>query len=318
MDVLRRGLRPSQIVTPRVVRERDRGGRRDRRIDQRGAAPAGHRARSGRRARPRRLRSHQRARAAARGSEAGRPLRRRRTCIAPAAPGSSRSGCQAAGVLHGDAMTVTGSTIGEEAAKADGNAGTGGRAPAGVAAEADRRPRDSARQPRARRLRRQGCGPRLREPIAGPRACSTAKKPRSRPSRPAASRPATSSSSATKDRRADPACARCSASPARSSGAGLGESVALVTDGRFSGATHGLMAGHVAPEAAAGGPIAAVRDGDIDHVRSAGDATLRRRYYRQRNGGTAAACTGRRRRDSRAGVMAKYARLVSSAARRER
>lgn len=45
-------------------------------------------------------------------------------------------------------------------------------------------------------------------------------------------------------------------------GAGLGESVALLTDGRFSGATRGLMAGHVAPEAAHGGPIAAVRDGD--------------------------------------------------------
>jgi len=46
-------------------------------------------------------------------------------------------------------------------------------------------------------------------------------------------------------------------------GEGLGESVALMTDGRFSGATHGLMAGHVAPEAARGGPIAALRDGDI-------------------------------------------------------
>ena len=46
-------------------------------------------------------------------------------------------------------------------------------------------------------------------------------------------------------------------------GEGLGESVALLTDGRFSGATHGLMAGHVSPEAALGGPIAAVRDGDI-------------------------------------------------------
>jgi dihydroxy-acid dehydratase len=45
-------------------------------------------------------------------------------------------------------------------------------------------------------------------------------------------------------------------------GAGLGDSVALLTDGRFSGATHGLMVGHVAPEAAHGGPIAAVRDGD--------------------------------------------------------
>src|ERR1700683_4334174 len=46
-------------------------------------------------------------------------------------------------------------------------------------------------------------------------------------------------------------------------GEGLGSSVALLTDGRFSGATHGLMAGHVPPEAALGGPIAAVRDGDI-------------------------------------------------------
>jgi dihydroxy-acid dehydratase len=46
-------------------------------------------------------------------------------------------------------------------------------------------------------------------------------------------------------------------------GEGLGEEVALLTDGRFSGATHGLMAGHVAPEALHGGPIAAVHDGDI-------------------------------------------------------
>ena len=45
-------------------------------------------------------------------------------------------------------------------------------------------------------------------------------------------------------------------------GRGLGSSVALVTDGRFSGATHGLMVGHVAPEAAAGGPIGRVEDGD--------------------------------------------------------
>jgi dihydroxy-acid dehydratase len=46
-------------------------------------------------------------------------------------------------------------------------------------------------------------------------------------------------------------------------GAGLGEHVALLTDGRFSGATHGFMGGHVAPEAARGGPIAAVADGDV-------------------------------------------------------
>jgi dihydroxy-acid dehydratase len=46
-------------------------------------------------------------------------------------------------------------------------------------------------------------------------------------------------------------------------GQGLGESVTLLTDGRFSGATRGFMAGHVAPEAAVGGPIAAVREGDV-------------------------------------------------------
>jgi dihydroxy-acid dehydratase len=46
-------------------------------------------------------------------------------------------------------------------------------------------------------------------------------------------------------------------------GAGLGESVALVTDGRFSGATRGLMVGHVAPEAARGGPLGVVQDGDV-------------------------------------------------------
>lgn len=49
-------------------------------------------------------------------------------------------------------------------------------------------------------------------------------------------------------------------------GEGLGDSVALITDGRFSGATHGLMVGHIAPEAARGGPLAAVRDGDTIEI----------------------------------------------------
>ena len=94
-------------------------------------------------------------------------------------------------------------------------------------------------------------------------------------------------------------------------GAGLGDSVALITDGRFSGATRGLMAGHVAPEAAAGGPIAAVREGDIItldvenrtvHVDLA-DAELKTRL---------AAWTAPPPRYA-SGVMAKYARLVSCA-----
>jgi dihydroxy-acid dehydratase len=95
-------------------------------------------------------------------------------------------------------------------------------------------------------------------------------------------------------------------------GAGLGDSVALVTDGRFSGATHGLMAGHVAPEAAAGGPIAAVRDGDIitfDLPARSLAVDISAEEMTTRLG----ACRPLAPRFV-SGVMAKYARLVSSAA----
>lgn len=93
-------------------------------------------------------------------------------------------------------------------------------------------------------------------------------------------------------------------------GQGLGESVALVTDGRFSGATHGLMAGHVAPEAAMDGPIAYVRDGDgvtfdVERRRLDVDVDLAAR----RREGAPPARPSRYRR----GVLAKYAALVSSA-----
>jgi len=91
-------------------------------------------------------------------------------------------------------------------------------------------------------------------------------------------------------------------------GQGLGESIALITDGRFSGATHGLMVGHVAPEAARGGPIALIREGDM--------ITLDVRA-RQLN---VEANLEERRKEWKppaprysTGVMAKYARLVSSA-----
>ena len=96
-------------------------------------------------------------------------------------------------------------------------------------------------------------------------------------------------------------------------GAGLGDSVALVTDGRFSGATRGLMAGHVAPEAAAGGPIAAVQDGDIITLDLQGPHAPRRCQRRRARG--SGSSDGRRCPAAYAtGVMAKYARLVSSAA----
>jgi len=94
-------------------------------------------------------------------------------------------------------------------------------------------------------------------------------------------------------------------------GAGLDESVALVTDGRFSGATHGFCIGHIAPEASRGGPIAAVRDGDVIAIDVAS---------RSLDVEVPAATLAGRMKDWTApapryasGVMAKYAKLVSSA-----
>jgi dihydroxy-acid dehydratase len=94
-------------------------------------------------------------------------------------------------------------------------------------------------------------------------------------------------------------------------GEGLGEQVALLTDGRFSGATRGFMAGHVAPEALAGGPIAAVQDGDTITIDvpsrrmdvELSDAEIARRVEAYRS--PPPAYTN--------GVLAKYARLVGSA-----
>ena len=92
-------------------------------------------------------------------------------------------------------------------------------------------------------------------------------------------------------------------------GQGMGESVCLITDGRFSGATQGLMIGHVAPEAAVGGPLAALRDGDVIAVDVAG-----------RTIDAVGVDIAERLRDwsapephYRTGVFAKYAAQVSSA-----
>lgn len=91
-------------------------------------------------------------------------------------------------------------------------------------------------------------------------------------------------------------------------GAGLGADVALITDGRFSGATRGFMVGHVAPEAAVGGPIAHLREGDIiqidiDHRRLHTDADL-----------AARARDWQPPKQTATGVFGKYAKLVGSAA----
>jgi dihydroxy-acid dehydratase len=96
-------------------------------------------------------------------------------------------------------------------------------------------------------------------------------------------------------------------------GAGLGESVALLTDGRFSGATRGFMVGHVAPEAARGGPIAAISDGDtivFDIPNRKLDVELTDEQIKQRLANWKAPAPR-----FTSGVMAKYAFLVSSSSR---
>jgi dihydroxy-acid dehydratase len=95
-------------------------------------------------------------------------------------------------------------------------------------------------------------------------------------------------------------------------GEGLGDSVALLTDGRFSGATHGFMAGHVAPEAPRGGPIAAVHDGDtitFDVANRRLDVDLPDDVIRER-----IAAYESPEPKYKTGVLAKYARHVGSAA----
>ena len=124
---------------------------------------------------------------------------------------------------------------------------------------------------------------------------------------------ATSSWFATKAPAVDPACARCWLQTSALIGAGLGDSVGLITDGRFSGGTYGMVVGHVVPEAAVGGPIALVHEGDTVTI----DAPARKlqlevdeeELRRRRTAWEPPAP-----RYSR-GVLAKYARLVSSADR---
>ena len=95
-------------------------------------------------------------------------------------------------------------------------------------------------------------------------------------------------------------------------GQGLGDSVALITDGRFSGASHGPMVGHVAPEAAVGGPISLLREGDIitlDIPSRSLDAQLTEEEFSDRR-----AAWQPLPPKYTSGVLAKYAKLVSSAA----
>jgi dihydroxy-acid dehydratase len=96
-------------------------------------------------------------------------------------------------------------------------------------------------------------------------------------------------------------------------GQGIGEKVALLTDGRFSGATHGFMAGHVAPESVHGGPIAAVRDGDEITI----DVAAKRLDVALSDGEIAARIQAFKppQRPDPGRTLSKYAKLVSSASK---
>ena len=311
MDVLARGQRPSDIITRESLENAIAARRHERRLHQRRPAPAGGRPRGRRRARHRRLRPHRLQDAADLRPQARRALRRhrpprgRRRARRRQPPARGRPAARGRADRHRPDDRRAGprapqETEGQEVVR-----------PLVEPDQADRRPRDPARQPRAGGLRRQALRPRARPPQR-PRARVRRRGGRDggrhrRPDRGGRRR----SSSATRAPPAAPACARCSPSPPRSSAPGSASSVALLTDGRFSGATHGFMAGHVAPEAVHGGPIAAVQEGDtvtidVESRRldvDLSDEEIARRvaaYEPPDNGEPAPACSPSTRSSSRA------------------
>ena len=169
---------------------------------------------------------------------------------------------QLLGHLHGDAPTVDGRTLAEHAAAAadpDGEV----VAPVDDAVQAGRRAARPARQPRARRRGREARRARAAGAPSGPRASSTRRRRARRRSTTGVVQPGEVVVLRNEGPAGAPGMPEMLSITSAIVGRGLGESVALVTDGRFSGATRGLMVGHVAPEAVRGGPIAVVRDGDV-------------------------------------------------------
>ena len=209
-----------------------------------------------------RLRSHQPCGAAARRPQAWRPVRGHRSVSRGRHSRSSRKRLLEAGLLHADARTVSGRTIGEEAA---------------AAVET---PAQEVVRPLSNPLKATGGLVILRGNLA-PEGCVVKVAGHDRlhhrgPARVFDSEQAALSAVLANQIQPNDVVVIRYEGPAGSPGMpemlavtgalvgqGLGDSVALMTDGRFSGATHGFMAGHVAPEAARGGPIAALREGDI-------------------------------------------------------
>ena len=215
------------------------------------------------------------------------------------------------GSLHGDAMTVTGRTIAEEAERATETPG-----------QQVVRPAANPLKPSGGlvilrgNLAPDGCVVKLsghnRRTFSGPARVFDSEEAAFAAVQGGHIRPGDAVVIRYEGPRGGPGMREMFAVTAAIIGAGLGDSVVLITDGRFSGATRGLMVGHVAPEAASGGPIALLRDGEMVTL----DADTRSIEMRV----TAEELSARRAAWSaptpryKTGVMGKYARLVSSAA----
>ena len=216
-----------------------------------------------------------------------------------------------AGLLHGDCLTVTGKTIAENLADLDPPA-PDGEVVHPLSRPAPRRRRHRRAQGLAGAEGRGGEGGRHRPPRrsrARP-ACSTARTPPWTRCSPGSIEPGDIVVIRYEGPKGGPGMREMLAITGAMKGVGRGGDAALITDGRFSGGTHGFCIGHVAPEAVDGGPIAFVEEGDriridvVDHTdRPAG----RRRHARpapRRTGSCPSPAT-------RSGVLAKYARLAS-------
>ena len=257
VDVLRRGLRPSKMITRdglenAIAAIAASGGSTNGVLHLLGARPRGRR-----RARDRRLRreSASARRCCATSSRAG--VSSPSTFTAAGGVGLLAQRLAEAGLLHGDAPTVTGQTIGEIAAGARETPGQEVirplsnpiKATGGLAILRGNLAPEGAVVKLAGHERRHHRGPaRVFEAEEAAMAAVTSGEIESR-------RRHRDSQRGTGRR---PGMREMLAVTAALNGSGLGEHVALLTDGRFSGATHGLMAGHIAPEAVRGGPIAAV------------------------------------------------------------
>ena len=261
MKLVRDDVRPSRDHHARRNRERRRRDRGNGRLDERRPAPARDRTRAGHPARAGGLRPHRRG--ARRSSPTSSPAAASSppTCTPPAASRSVARELLKAGLVHGDAPNVGGRTLVESRDR-------GVETPGQEVVVPIERPLKATGGLAILRgnLAPDGCVVKLagheRLHHRGPARVFDPRRRLSPPSR----RRAIEAGDVVVIRYEGPAggpgMREMLHVTAALVGEGLGEDIALVTDGRFWGATHGLMVGHIAPEAARGGPIAALRDGD--------------------------------------------------------